>query len=334
MKTFVTGGSGFLGREMIRALIAAGHSVRAIARSEKSAAAVKAAGAEPVSGDLDNVEAMRAGMQGCDWVFHCAAHTEEWDTEEAFNKVNVQGTQNTLEAARAAGVKRFVLISSEAVLADGRPIIRADESRAIPADALPGYPRSKGLSEQLVRAASAPGFDAITVRPRLIWGRGDTANLVKMSEAVDSGRMKWVAGGRYLTSTTHVANVCEGALLAAEKGQAGEVYFLSDGEPVEFRWFWTCVMKTQQRQIADSSVPRGIARLTATLGEAVWRTFKLKGAPPVTWVVVGLMGHEVTVVDAKARRELGYAGKMSIQAGLDELAKLPPVKPLPTSSSS
>src|SRR4051812_1615852 len=113
MRSFVTGGSGFLGRELIRALVGKGHEVRAIARSGKSAAAVKAAGAEPVSGDLDSVEALQRGMEGCTFIFHAAAHTEEWDTEEAFFKVNVTGTENVMAAGRGARVRRFVLISSE-----------------------------------------------------------------------------------------------------------------------------------------------------------------------------------------------------------------------------
>src|SRR5689334_12316409 len=106
MRSFVTGGSGFLGRELIRALVAKGHEVRALARSEKSMAAVKAAGAEPVKGDLDAVEPMQKGMEGCALVFHSAAHTEEWDSDEAFWRVNVTGTDNTMAAARGARVRR------------------------------------------------------------------------------------------------------------------------------------------------------------------------------------------------------------------------------------
>jgi nucleoside-diphosphate-sugar epimerase len=332
MNTFVTGGSGFLGREMIRALIAAGHSVRALARSEKSAAAVRKQGAEPVTGDLDSIEAMQAGMQGVDWVFHCAAHTEEWDTDEAFYKVNVTGTENVLAAARGAKVKRFVFVSTEAGLADGKPIIRADENTPFPAHPLPGYPATKGESERRVRAANGSGLETVVVRPRMLWGRGDTALTSKMCAAVDSGRFQWMAGGKCLTSTCHVANACEGALLAAEKGKPGEVYFLTDGEPVEFRWFWSEIFKSQQRPVTQKSVPLPVVKLAAAASETLWRTFKLKGAPPVTRVAVGLMGHEVTVNDAKARKELGYASRVSIQAGLAELASQPPVLPLPKSA--
>lgn len=327
MQSFVTGGSGFVGRELIRALVAQGHQVRALARSAKSEAAVRAAGAEPVSGDLDSEAALTEGIRGCQWVFHAAAHTEEWDTEEAFYKVNVTGTDNVLAAAKRAGAKRFVLISSESVLADGKPIIRADETRPLPPDPIRGYPSTKGVCEVHVRAANGPELETVIVRPRYIWGRNDTANLVKFVDGLRTGRLKWVSGGRYLTSTCHVANVCEGAILAAEKGRPGEVYFLTDGEPVEFRWFLSEVLKSQGETPPTASVPRWLAWPAAVIGEAIWSTFRLKGTPMATRVAIGLMGQEVTVDDAKARRELGYVGKVSVAEGLAELARLPPVAP-------
>ncbi len=330
MRTFVTGGSGFLGREMIRALIARGHTVRAIARSAKSEAAVKAAGAEPVSGDLDDVESMQRGMEGCDWVIHCAAHTEEWDSDAAFWRVNVVGTENVLAAARGARVRRFVMISSEAALADGNAIIDADETVPLPAKALPGYPFTKAESERRVRAANNADFQTVVVRPRLIWGRNDTALLSKILEAVKAGRFKWIGGGKYPSSTTHVANACEGALLAAEKGRAGEVYFVTDGPPVEFRSFMTRLIETQKRTAPTGNVPFGLAWAAATVTEALWRMLGKKSAPPATKVAVALMGQQVTVKDDKARRELGYVGHVSRDEGLAELARLPPVSPLPS----
>ncbi|MBL8952642.1 MAG: NAD-dependent epimerase/dehydratase family protein [Myxococcaceae bacterium] len=328
MRTFVTGGSGFLGREMIRALVERGHTVRAIARSPKSEAAVRAAGAEPVKGDLDDVPSMQTGMEGCDWVIHCAANTEEWDSDESFWRVNVVGTDNAMAAARGARVRRFVLISSEAVLADGNPIIDADETAPLPASPLPGYPLTKGECERRVRAASNADFQTVVVRPRYIWGRNDTAVLSKIIEGIRGGRFKWVGGGRYPTTTTHVANACEGAILAAEKGTPGEVYFVTDGPPVEFREWVTKLLATQQRPAPEGSVPFGLAWAAAVAAEGVWRLMGRKTTPPATKVSIGLMGQQVTVKDDKARRELGYVGRVSREQGLAEMARLPPIVPL------
>ena len=309
----MTGGSGFMGKRLIEALDARGIPVMALARSEQSAIAVRSVGAEPVRGDLDDEQAMREGLKECDVVFHAAAHTQETGKLETFLQVTVQGTKNVLSAAQATGVARFVHVGTEAVLADGKPIVRADETRPHAVKPMGPYPLSKSLAEQAVLAANAPGFDTVVVRPRLIWGKGDTNMLPKILDAVRKKRFGWIGGGHYLTSTCHVANAVEGALLAAEKGQPGEVYFLTDGEPVDFRDFVTAMCKTQGVDPGDRVVPRWIASTTATLTS--WMR-----QPPLTKVALALIGHEVTVVDAKARRDLGYVGKMSRADGLAEMA--------------
>jgi nucleoside-diphosphate-sugar epimerase len=256
-------------------------------------------------------------MEGCDVVFHAAAHTAEWDTDEAFFRINVVGTDNVIAAAKAAKVRRLVHVSSEAALADGRPLVRVDETRALPERALPGYPMTKNLAER--HALAATGIEVVVVRPRFIWGRGDTSALPKLVEAARSGRFKWISGGHYLTSTCHVANACEGAMLAAEKGTPGEVYFLTDGEPVELRGFFEQLFRTQGVEPPTGSVPRPLAAVAAALTEPLWRALKLKSPPPAPKAALAIIGQEMTVVDAKARRELGYVGRKSIADGLAEL---------------
>ena len=109
---------------------------------------------------------MQAGMAGADVVIHAAAHVAEHGPLAEFLRVTVAGTEHALAAARAAGVPRFVHVSTEAVLADGKPIVQADETRPRPAAPIGPYPRSKGLAEERVLAANAPGFATLIVRPR------------------------------------------------------------------------------------------------------------------------------------------------------------------------
>ncbi len=316
---FVTGGSGFVGRALIGALIERGDAVRALARSASSAAAVADLGALPVRGDLDDTDALGEGMRGCALVFHAAAHTEEWGPSEVFERITVGGTRKVLAAAAQAGVRRLVHVSSEAALLDGSPMVGVDETRALPAKPIALYPASKTASEALVRAANGAALETVVVRPRLVWGAGDTSLLPQLVEAVRSGRFKWINGGRHLTSTCHVANAVEGLLLAADRGRAGEVYFLTDGKPVEFREFLTRLLATQGVTIGAASLPRGLARTLALICESLWRGLRLPGKPPITRALVHLFGEEITVSDAKARRELGYAGRMSLDRGLAAL---------------
>jgi nucleoside-diphosphate-sugar epimerase len=308
-QAFVTGGSGFVGGHLIGALVARGVSVQALARSEQATQAVRAAGAIPCQGDLNDAAALERGMRGADVVFHAAAYVKQHGSRLAFFEANVGGTGHVLAAAKAAGVRRFVHVGTEAVLADGKPIVRADETRPRATRPVGLYPLTKGLAEALVLAANAPNFETVVIRPRLIWGAGDTTLLPDIVATVKSGRFAWIDGGHYLTSTCHVDNVVEGALLAAEKGRGGEIYFLTDGAPVEFRAFLGELLRMQGVEPGEKEVPRWLVSLLATLTS--WMS-----APPITKTALALAGHEVTVVDDKARRELGYRAATSREAGL------------------
>jgi nucleoside-diphosphate-sugar epimerase len=311
-QAFVTGGSGFVGRALIPALVARGVIVRALARSDAAAAAVSALGAIAARGDLDDAAALATGMAGCDVVFHAAAYVKQHGPLAEYMNANVGGTERVLAAARTAGVRRVVHIGTEAVLADGKPIIRADETRPRAAKPAGPYPLTKGLAEAAVIAAARDGLETVVVRPRFIWGKGDTTLLPELIDGVKRGKFAWIGGGHYLTSTCHVDNVVEGALAAAERGRSGEIYFLTDGEPVEFRAFITDLLATQGVTPGARSIPKWLARMIA--GATGWMK-----APPVTRTALALIAHEVTVVDAKARRELGYRGAVTRAAGLAAL---------------
>lgn len=316
-QAFVTGGSGFVGRNLIAALRAKGVAVRALVRSASGALAVQRVGAEAIHGDLDDVTALTEGMHDCDVVFHVAAKTGDWGRKEDFYRANVTGTENILAAARAASVPCLVHVSTEAVLLGGKPIVQVDENRPLPAHPLGLYAQTKGLAEQAVLAANTPGvFETIIVRPRFIWGKDDTNILPQLIQMIQSGSFMWIDQGRYLTSTTHVDNVCEGLLLAAEYGRGGAIYFVTDGEPVEFRAFLTTMLSTQGVDPGERSLPRWLARTIAWWSEWTWRTFRLQGAPPLPRATVRVIGEEVTVSDARARRELGYQGLVTREAGL------------------
>jgi nucleoside-diphosphate-sugar epimerase len=140
-------------------------------------------------------------------------------------------------------------------------------------------------------------------------------------ETVKNGMFRWMDGGHYLTSTCHVKNVCEGMLLAAERGRGGNIYFLTDGPPIALRDFLTAMLETQGVKPSDKSVPSWLVRGLARALEAMWEPLGIEMDPPITYTAVKLMGEEVTVNDAKARRELGYVGRVTREEGLRELAE-------------
>jgi nucleoside-diphosphate-sugar epimerase len=316
---FVTGGSGFIGGTLIRRLAREGWRVRALARSDKSAAAVAEAGAEPVRGDLDQVEAMRDGAEGADVAFHAAARLGQWGPWDEFERVNVLGTRHVIEAGRRAGVRRLVHVGTEAALVAGQPLVMVDETAPLRPDSKAPYCASKAMAEQEVRDASGTGIETVVIRPRFVWGPGDTTLLPTLVETVKSGRFAWIGGGDYRTSTAHVDNVVEGLLAGAERGRSGEAYFVTDGEPVVFREFVSRMLETQGVEAPSRKLPTGFARAAAAASEAAWRVLPLKGEPPLTRTMIWLSAQEVTVDDSKARSELGYEPVVSIEEGLEGL---------------
>jgi nucleoside-diphosphate-sugar epimerase len=257
-------------------------------------------------------------MQDCACVFHLAAQTNDWGRAADVYRTNVAGTEHVLAAARAAGVPRLVHVSTEAVLvgAGSPPLINVDETRSRPQRPLGLYAWSKGLAEERVLAANSPDLTTVIVRPRLIWGAGDTTVLPPILQAVRAGAFVWFDGGHYLTSTCHVANVCEGVLLAAERGQGSAIYFLTDGPPIEFRSFLTALLRTQGVTPGTRSIPAWLARALAGGAEGMWRLLHVRRALPLTRFRVRIIGEVVTVNDAKARRELGYRATVSREEGL------------------
>jgi len=323
---FVTGGSGFIGGRLLERLRGERHSVRALARSEAAARTVAERGAEPVTGSLEDESAIRTGAEGCEVAFHAAATLGDWGTPEEFERGNVVGTENALRACGDAGVRRFVHVGTEAALMAGQPLVNVDETAPLRPDSPALYSATKARAEQAVLDANRDGFETVVVRPRFVWGRGDTTLLPSIVELVRAGRFAWIGGGRHLTSITHVDNTVEGLMLGALRGHPGEAYFVTDGDPVVFRDFLTRLLETQGVEAPTRTLPGAVGAAIATVGEAAWRHLPLPGQPPVTRLAYWVSSQECTIRIDKARGELGYAPVKSLTAGLEEMREAAPAQ--------
>ena len=316
---FVTGGSGFIGRRLIGRLVRDRWAVWALARSDASARAVEEAGATAVRGDLEDVSSMRSGAEGRDVLFHAAAYVGEWGKRRDFERGNVDGTRNALEAARAADVERFVHVGTEAALLAGEPLDDVDETAPLRPDSKASYAATKAQAEQLVRDAARDGLHTVVIRPRFVWGPGDATILPGLVEMVRSKRFAWIGGGHHRTSTTHVDNTVEGLVLGAERGKPGEAYFVTDGEPVEFREFVTALLATQGLEPPERNAPRAVVAALAAAGETAWELLPLPGTPPLSRMAYWVSALDTTIDISKARRELGYEPVITREQGLAEL---------------
>jgi dihydroflavonol-4-reductase len=239
MKALVTGGTGFVGSHIVRALSAAGHQARVLHRASSKLDALQGAPFESAIGDILDEESLRAACAGCDWVFHVAAVADYWRADKAkMFEANVEGTRRVLRAAKAAGVQRVVFTSSAAAIgprADGQP---ADES--VPFNLAPErfpYGYSKVQAEAAVAEAVKAGQDVVIVNPVIVMGPGDL-NMISGSYIVQIKQMGALVpvtpGGISVIDARDVARM---HLAAAERGRTGERYILGTANYTHRDWY-------------------------------------------------------------------------------------------------
>jgi nucleoside-diphosphate-sugar epimerase len=315
---FITGGSGYVGRNLIRHFRAQRMTVVALARSAAAAETVQALGAEVRRGDLHDDDLSRH-MQGCGWLVHAAADTNHGWGGAAQRKTNVDGTRHVFDSARRAGIRRAVHLSTESVLLTGQPLVDVDETQPLPRRPVGGYSGTKAEAEQLALQSATDLFDVMVVRPRFVWGRDDTTALPQLTRAASSGQLAWIDGGGYPSSVTHIANLCHGVALALARGRSGHTYLLADAAPVVFRQFVTDLLATQGIGAPDKTVPRWLVRAAAAVGDALAALSSGRIALPINLQQYATMAVTVTLNTRKAQQELGYAPLIDLPAGMAEL---------------
>ncbi|MFN8527475.1 MAG: NAD-dependent epimerase/dehydratase family protein [Anaerolineae bacterium] len=228
MKALVTGGTGFVGSHVVRALIDAGHEARVLHRQSSRLDALEGLRFDSALGDITDLASLRAACVGVDWVFHVAAVADYWraDKQKMYD-ANVEGTRRVLIAAQEAGVRRVVFTSSAAAVglhADGTPSDETDPF-ALPPERFP-YGHTKVLAERVCAEAVAQGQDIVIVNPVVVLGPGDL-NQISGELLLKTHRLSWAIpvppGGVSLIDVRDVARM---HLAAARQGRTGERYIL------------------------------------------------------------------------------------------------------------
>ena len=300
MKVLVTGADGFIGAPACRALAAAGHAVHAVTRSG-------GAGAQAI-GDIAAFEGWSEVLPGIDAVVHLAAlaHVPEGrvDATQA-RRVNVLATQALARAARAAGVRRFIYVSTIKVHgeASGREPYTPDSPLA-PASL---YARLKAEAEQALQAEAGTQLQAVVLRPPLVYGPGVKANFLRLCDAVARGRPIPLPGRANLRSLLFVDNLASLLVRVLEHpGAAGRAYLPADGEPVS------------------------TVELVRALGAALGRPARILRLPwPLLAFGAALLGRRADLErvggslhlrDPRLGAELGWVPPHGLQQGLERTA--------------
>lgn len=304
---FITGATGLVGSHAAEEALRRGHRVRALVRPTSNTRWLDEWGVEKVSGDLEDAQALQRGISGTDWVFNCAAKVGDWGTLEEFRRLNVAALRLLLEAATAAGIERLVHVSSLGVY-EGRDHYGTDETVPPAADSLDAYTRSKTEAEALVLEYHRErGLPAVIVRPGFIYGERDRTVLPKLLVNLRRGTFVYFGSGTQALNCIYVKNLVHGIFLAAQSPRAsGEVFNLTDGEPVSKRRFVGRVAELAGIRPPSRHIPLGLARFLATIVEGVAKLRGAKNPPLINKARYKFLGLNLDYSIDKARTVLEY----------------------------
>ncbi len=312
----ITGIGGFIGSRLAERAITAGFSVRGLDIDEAAARRVEALGATVTVGDIHDGEVLREVFEGADWVIHTAAIVEESGDRDRFVRVNVEGTRSALKFARKAGVKRFLHLSSVMVYGFEYPEGVEEDFEYQRAQNV--YCETKQLSDEDALAAHAPGeFEVVVIRPGDVYGPGSTSWVDRPIELMKSGWFNLPEGGRGIINHVHVDNLIDGIFLAIEADATGEAFNITDGQAtsaLEFFRFHADMVGKRSVPVLPTSLIRGAL---AVAGPVLRLAGKELPADPEALQFLMRMSKVST---EKARTELGYEPRISLEEGMKEIA--------------
>ena len=325
MKLLVTGGGGFLGQALCRTLLARGHEVASFSRSRH--AALDALGVRQLQGDLaDRAAVLKAFAEGFDAVLHNAAKAGTWGSYQSYFEANVTGTRNVIAACRAHGIGRLVHTSTPSVVHRATHPVEGASAEEVPygQGVKAHYAATKIVAEREVLAANDAALATVALRPRLIWGPGDTQILPKLVVRARSGRLRLVGGGDNRVDTTYIDNAAQAHVdalehLRAGAACAGRAYFISNGEPWPLREVLNGLLRAAGAPEVHASIPFGAAYAIGAVCEGLWTMLPLRGDPPMTRFLAEQLATPHWYSMATATRDFGYVPKVTMADGLARL---------------
>jgi 2-alkyl-3-oxoalkanoate reductase len=322
MKALVTGGGGFLGGRIVRALRERGDQPIALGRNNYPD--LEELGIQTIQADIRDPDSVYKACKGIDTVFHVAALAGFWGRRVDFESINVGGTRNVIDACKKAGVSKLVYTSSPSVVFGTEPICGADESQPYPDRYLAHYPATKAAAERLVLAANGADFSTVALRPHLIWGPGDPHLIPRVVDRARAGKLKQIGDGTNLVDITYVDNAADAHVLAADvlspgSSCAGKPYFISQGAPVPL-WGWIndLLGRLGVDPVARQVSP-AIAHAAGAVFEAIYGVLRLRSDPPMTRFVASQLSKSHYFDISAARRDFGYEPRISTDEGTERL---------------
>jgi nucleoside-diphosphate-sugar epimerase len=319
-KVLVTGGGGFLGKAIVRRLVDRGDQVRSLARNFYPE--LEKMGVDQIQGDISDPDAVARACEDRTIVYHVAAKPPPWGRYADYHQTNVVGTQNIIDSCLDQDQARLIFTSTPSVVHNGKDIEGADESMPYPKKFSGHYAKTKAIAEQLVVKAARNKLKTIILRPHKIWGPGDNQILTRL--VARAHKLKQIGHGNNLIDVTYIDDAADAHILAADKlkahpGLSGNIYFISQGEPVLAWYMVNEFLKAAGCSPVKKSVPFRIAWVTGALLEVIYKVLHLSKEPYITRFLVETVSQSNWFTIDAAKRDLGYTPQISIDEGLRRL---------------
>ncbi len=321
-KVLVTGGGGFVGRSVVKALCQRGVDCLIVGRNRYPD--LEKIGAVSCVGDIRDQDFLVRSAQDVDTVFHVASLTGIWGKWSEYYSINVQGTKNVLTACLENSVSRLIYTSTPSVVFAGTDIYNGDETLPYAETFLCHYAHTKTLAERMVLQASSGSLVTCALRPHLIWGPGDPHLIPRLLERGQKRQLKLVGKGDNLVDISYIDNVAHAHLLAADNlegshSAAGKAYFISQGKPVNL-WQWiNTLFQDVGVPPVTRTVPFALAYGAGTILESVYKISFCENEPKMTRFLAEQLAKSHYFSIENARRDLGYAPIVSTEEGMKRL---------------
>lgn len=322
MRVLVTGASGMLGRATADQLAARGDEVTVMQRRPSAGAH------RQVLGDVADPDAVARAVAGQHAVLHLAAKVDVVGPWAEYERTNIEGTGLLLRAARHAGVRRFVQVSSPSVAHAGRSLTGVGAGPADPEHARGNYARSKAAAELLALAADGPGFAVTAVRPHLVWGPGDTQLIGRILQRARAGRLPLLGRGTPLVDTTYVSNAADALVAALDRVDAarGQAFVVTNGEPRPIGELIADICRAGGAPIPRLRIPPRLAWGAGAVVEGAMAVCAAVPAlptitePPLTRFLAEQLSTAHWFDQRRTRETLGWTPRVSLAEGLGRLS--------------
>jgi len=321
MRVLVTGATGLIGQRLVVRLRDEGMDIRALVLPEEDASGL--GGVDVVRGDVTSPASLTPALAGVGRVYHLAAVVGDWGPDELFDRINVEGTRNVLDAAVAAGTDRVVMVSSIVCYGAALWADVCDEATTPREWGVGPYSRTKRASEELALDYHAFGRVPVTiVRPGNVWGPHSHMWVDEVVRLLRGGKLPLIDGGGGNACLAYVDNVVDVIVRAGRADPApGKIYNANDGTDVTWRQYFSDLAAIVDAPAPERSVPGAVAMATAAAMERLWKLRGRTERPLLTRESVVLLRSRANVSIERAKDDLGYHPLVRYDEAMERVAE-------------